>query len=120
MSYNQVLQPVEDHFSDTLLEDLALTDRVFPSRVLPNLHSALAQLADVGFTVRQFIAAQQGHKPVADLIQIYERCPTLPVVAAAPLYMDVDVGDDHPVRCLTHGLWLLETAGRRCAVLYSL
>ena len=120
MSYNQVLQPVEDHFGDALLEDLTLTDRVFPGRVLPDLHAALAQLGDVGFTVLQFIAAQQCHKPVVQIVQIYERAPMYPVVAGAPQYLDVDVGDDQPVRCLTHGLWLLETAGRRCAVLYSL
>jgi hypothetical protein len=120
MSYNEVLQPVEDHFGDTLLEDLALTDRVFAGRVLPDLHAALTQLADVGFTVRQFIAAQQGHKPVVQLVQIYDRSPMMPVVAGAPQYVDVDIGEDRPVRCLTHGLWLLETGGKRCAVLYSL
>jgi hypothetical protein len=44
----------------------------------------------------------------------------MPVLAGAPQYLDVDIGDDHPLRCLTHGLWLLEAARRRFAVLFHL
>ncbi len=121
MSYNQIFTAVEEHFDDTLLDDLVLTQRTFPSRVLPDLHLALAQLADFGFTVRHFSAAQQGHQPVFQFAQLYDPSPAVPVVAGAPQYLDVDVGDEHPVRCLTHGLWLLEGAGRRrCAVLFGL
>lgn len=118
MSYNQVFSTIEEHFDETLLEDLTLTQRIFPSRVLPDLHLALAEIADFGFTVRHFFAAQQAHQPVFQIAQLYEPCPAMPVVAGAPQYMDVDIGDDNPVRCLTHGLWLLQVAGRSCAVLY--
>jgi hypothetical protein len=120
MSYNQVFHAVEEHFDDTLLDELTLTQRSFPSRVLPDIHLALEQLADFGFTVRQFFAAQQAHHPVMQFAQLYDPSPATPVTAGAPQYLDVDVGDDRPVRCLTHGLWLLEVAGRRCAVLYCL
>lgn len=120
MSYNQVFSAIEEHFDDTLLDDLVLTHRGFPNRVLPDLHLALAQLADVGFVVRHFLAPQQCHQPVAHFTQLYDRCPATPVVAGAPQYLDVDIGDEHPLRCLAHGLWLLETAGRRCAVLFYL
>jgi hypothetical protein len=120
MSYNQVFQAVEEHFDDTLLDDLTLTHRSFPGRVLADLHAALARLADVGFKVRHFVAAQQGHQPVVQFAQLYDPSPMAPVVAGAPQYLDVDIGEDSPARCLTHGLWLLETAGRRCAVLFHL
>jgi hypothetical protein len=120
MSYNQVFTAVEEHFDDTLLDDLVLTHRSFPGRVLPDLHLALAELADVGFTVRHFFAPQQGHQPVVQFAQLYDPSPVMPVVAAAPQYLDVDVGEERPARCLTHGLWLLEAAGRRCAVLFHL
>jgi hypothetical protein len=120
MSYNQVFRAMEEHFEDTLLDDLALTYRAFPSRVLPDLHLALTQLTDAGFRVRQFVAAQQCHKPVMQFTQLYDPTPHMPVVTGAPQYLEIDVGEEHPARCLAHGLWLLETAGRRCAVLYFL
>src|SRR5262249_43452901 len=118
MSYNQVFQAVEEHFDDTLLDDLALTYRAFPGRVLPDLHLALEQLADFGFTVRHFFAAQQGLQPIMQFAQLYDPSPAMPVVAGARQYFDVDIGEARPVRCLTHGLWLLEAAGERCAVLF--
>jgi hypothetical protein len=120
MSYNQVFSAVEEHFDETLLDDLTLTQRSFPGRVLPDIHLALAELADFGFTVRHFFAAQQAHQPVVQVAQVYDPSPAMPVIAGAPQYLDVDVGEDSAVRCLTHGLWLLEVAGRRCAVLFHL
>jgi hypothetical protein len=120
MSYNQVFSTVEEHFDETLLEDLTLTQRMFPSRVLPDLHLALEELADFGFNVRHFFAALQNHQPVYQFAQVYDPSPGMPVVAGAPQYLDVDVGDEHPVRCLTHGLWLMDAVGRRCAVLFHL
>src|SRR5262245_11962126 len=101
MSYNQVFQAVEEHFDDTLLDDLALTYRACPGRVLPDLHLALEQLADFGFTVRHFFAAQQGHQPIMQFAQLYDPSPVMPVVAGAPQYFDVDIGEARPVRCLT-------------------
>jgi hypothetical protein len=118
MSYNQVFRAVEDHFDDTLLDELALTQRSFPSRVLPDLHRALAQVVDFGFTVLHFFAAQQGHQPIMQFAQLFDPSPHMPIVAGAPQYLDIDIGEDHPMRCLTHGLWLLKVAGRRCAVLF--
>jgi cell division protease FtsH len=118
MSYNQVFRAVEEHFDDTLLDELALTQRSFPSRVLPDLHRALAQLADFGFAVLHFAAAQQGHQPIMQFAQLFDPSPHMPIVAGAPQYLDIDIGEDHPMRCLTHGLWLLKVAGRRCAVLF--
>jgi hypothetical protein len=120
MSYNQVFRAVEDHFDDTLLDELTLTQRSFPGRVLPDLHLALENLADFGFTVRHFFVAQQGHGPVGHFAQLYDPSPATPLTTGAPQYLDVDIGEDRPLRCLTHGLWLLEVAGRRCAVLFCL
>jgi hypothetical protein len=120
MSYNQVFHAVEEHFDDALLDELRLTQRSFPRRVLPDLQLALEQLADFGFTVRHFFAAQQGHNPVMQFSQLYDRSPMIPVLAGAPQYLDIDIGEDRPIRCLSHGIWLLETAGRRCAVLFHL
>src|SRR5262245_1240899 len=102
MSYNQVFTAVEEHFEETLLDDLTLTHRPFPARVLPDLHLALAQLAVFGCTVRQFFAAQQVHQPVVQLAQLDDPSPAMPLVAGAPQYLDIDVGEEHPVRCLTH------------------
>ncbi len=120
MSYNQVFSAVEEHFDEVLLDEITLTRRSFPSRVLPDLHLAMEQLPDFGFTVRHFFAAEQGHHPVVQFAQVYDRAPMMPVLAGAPQYLDVDIGEDRPIRCLGHGLWLLETAGRRCAVLFHL
>jgi hypothetical protein len=120
MSYNQVFQAVEDHFDDTLLDELILTHRSFPAHVLPDLHLALKELADFGFAVRHFFVAQQGHQPVAQFVQLYDQSPVMPILAGAPQYLDVDVGEDQPLRCLTHGLWLLETGRRRFGVLFYL
>jgi hypothetical protein len=120
MSFNQVFHAVEEHFDDALLDELNLTQRCFPYRVLPDLQLALEQLADFGFTVRHFFAAQQAHQPVMQFAQIYDRNPMMPVLAGAPQYLDIDIGEEHPIRCLKHGLWLLEAAGRRCAVLFCL
>jgi hypothetical protein len=120
MSYNQVFHAVEEHFNEALLDELRLTQRSFPIRVLPDLQLAMEQLGDFGFTVRYFFAVQQAHQPVRQFAQIYDRNPMMPVLAAAAEYLDIDIGDDRPIRCLSHGLWLLETVGRRCAVLFHL
>jgi AAA+ superfamily predicted ATPase len=40
-----------------------------------------------------------------------------PAQAVPPLYEEIDIGEDRPVRCLKNGLWLLEADGTRLAVL---
>jgi hypothetical protein len=120
MSFNQIFQTVEEHFDDTLLDELTLTHRSFPSRVLPDLHLALEELADFGFSVRHFFAAQQAHQPIVQFAQLYDPSPVMPVLAGAPQYLDIDVGEDRPLRCLTNGLWLLQTGRRPFAVLFNL
>ncbi len=120
MSFNQLYRAVEEHFDEALLEDLRLTQRSFPGRVLPDLQLALDQLTDFGFRVQHFFAPQLANQPVREFAQVYDRNPLMPVVAGAPQYLDIDTGEDHPVRCLAHGLWLLEAAGRPCAVLFHL
>lgn len=117
MSYNQVFRSIEEHFDETDLEDLILTQRSFPSRVLADIHFALSDLEEFGFAVRHYFAAQQGHQPVMQFAQVYDASPPMPVVAGSPQYLDIDIGEDQPLRCLTHGLWLLTAGGRPLAVL---
>ncbi|MCI0701385.1 MAG: AAA family ATPase, partial [Planctomycetia bacterium] len=100
---------VMEHFREAPLEALSVTDRQFPPRVAADLQRAFDRLPEAGFTVVAFHATQQHGQAVRDFNQVYTRDRRNPVVAVPPKFMEIDIGEDEPIRALRDGLWLLKT-----------
>jgi hypothetical protein len=110
---------LEDHFHPTTLDDLTISERRFPFRVRADLQRAADRLFAAGVTIRRFCGVRQEHAydgiTFAGLLVEGHN----PAVAVPPQYEEVDVGEGGPVRCLKNGLWLLDEAGSRYAVLLT-
>ena len=108
------------HFGRGQLEGLSVSERQFPIRVRPDLQRAVEALFGDSVKGKQFFSMRQEHAIHSIsfgslLASNWLQSPVL----APPEYEEVDVGEDKPVRCLNVGLWLLEQAGHRYAVLLS-
>jgi cell division protease FtsH len=108
---------VRAHFADAPLEQLSLTERLFPARVSPDTQRALDRLADTPFAVDHFLCPKQNNNTVYNFQALYTRDRRNPITRAAPHHYEVDVGEDLPVRCLWNGVWLLTHRDARLAVL---
>jgi tetratricopeptide (TPR) repeat protein len=111
--YNQI----QEHFAAAPLDSIEVTTREFPARVAADLQLALDRLAGNGFDVPHFWAARQGGGPVQDFPQLYTRDRRNPPTPVPPEYVEVNVGEQEPVRCLKFGLWLLGSAGTNFLVM---
>lgn len=103
------------HFEPLALEGLVVTRRNFPHWMRPDLQKALEALF-AGLPGARFTGARIRDRDfdfrVADLAEAGEG------IAVGPAeYQDVDIGEAHPVRCLSRGLWLAERDGVRFALL---
>ncbi|APW63861.1 tetratricopeptide repeat protein [Paludisphaera borealis] len=108
---------IRSHFEPTPSGDLTITERVFPHRVRADLQRAVDRAFGGETTVSFFCGVRKryNHEGIGfnDLL-IKDR--NEPAVLVPPMYEEVDVGGDEPVRCLKNGLWLLEADGVRFAV----
>jgi cell division protease FtsH len=113
-----LIYPVlQAHFQPAALDSLVVTERSFPARVRADLQRAIDALLGQ-MKVCHFCAVRRAYAHmVAGLTDLLVRSPQDPPVTAPPEYEEVDVGEEEPVRCLKTGLWLLEVAGARLAVL---
>jgi cell division protease FtsH len=111
---------LEQHFRPISLEDLVISERQFPYRVRADLQRAIDRLFMAGTTVRHFCGIRKEYSYFEGLgfagllVEGHQ-----PAISVPPEYEDVDVGDEQPIRCMKNGLWLLEEAGTRFAVLLS-
>lgn len=103
------------HFEPLALEGLVVTRRDFPHWMRPDLQKALEALF-AGLPGARFTSARIRDRDFdfrfADLAEAGEG------IAVGPAeYQDVDIGEAHPVRCLSRGLWLAERDSVRFALL---
>jgi cell division protease FtsH len=108
---------LQAHFAPTPPEDLALTERQFPHRVRADLQRAVDGLFGGAATVSFFCGiSKRNDYDGVKFTELLIRDRHDPVQAVPPLYEEIDIGEDRPIRCLRNGLWLLESAGTRFAV----
>lgn len=109
---HQIYHAVQEHFGQTPLEELALTERTFPPRAMPDIQGAFNELDQHGYEVVQFWATtQHGTEPVQNFTALYSRDRSSPVKPSNPRYKEYDIGEDEPFRCLKDGVWLLKAEG---------
>ncbi|WP_406693619.1 tetratricopeptide repeat protein [Singulisphaera sp. Ch08] len=108
---------IRSHFEPTPPDDLTITERQFPHRVRADLQRAVDRTFDGQATVLFFCGVSKRHNYEGiSLTGLLFRDWNDPAQAVPPLYEEVDIGEDEPVRCLRNGLWLLETDGTRYVV----
>jgi len=103
------------HFTGTAPSALVTMVRQFPLHMVADVQVALDKLFSppVGF----FGLHEEYHNELefAQLMRTDRRA----VALAPPQYLDVDVGETTPVKCLRNGLWLCVHGGLRYAVVLS-
>ena len=120
---------IRRHLAPLGIGDLTVSERRFPFRVRADLQRAVDGLfadcnglgtGDAALTMLGFCGVYQEYAYEGiDFPSILTDQNHRPVLPVPPQYEEVHVGDDEPVRCLKNGLWLLESAGTRHAVLLS-
>lgn len=109
-----------DHFRPTSLDDLLLTERIFPFRVRADLQRATEALFQGKTKVCHFSGVRQSYShegmEFTGLIAARDNDPPVAVPAE---YEEIDIGEELPVRCPKSGLWLLEEGDQKFAVFLS-
>jgi cell division protease FtsH len=115
---NLVYPLIQSHFKPIPLDRLSLTERRFPHRVRADLQRAVDGLFGGPTKVlgSYGLFKHYDHNGI-DFAELLIQGNPDPAHAVPPLYEEIDIGEDQPVRCLKNGLWLLESDGIRFAVL---
>ncbi len=109
---------VKKHFAPAKLGAMVVAERAFPSRMRADLQRALDGMFGGECRLSHFTGVLvQDYGQEASLASLATGVGTF--LPTAPLYDDVDVGEDAPVRCLRGGLWLGEQNGEKFAVLLT-
>ncbi len=116
----RMIRPLlERHFRPLPLDKLTIAERRFPFRVRADLQKAIDRLFSATTAVHHFCGVRKeyarGGLQFGDLLIDGHS----PAASVPPEYEEVDIGENEPVPCLKCGLWLLEEAGCRFAVLLS-
>jgi tetratricopeptide (TPR) repeat protein len=110
---------LSEHLQSSSPEDLSITERVFPTRMRPDLQKAIEQLVTDRFkNIKFFGIKERSHDELnlSELLEPDHRNPTRPSV---PQYRELDIGEDESVRCLRNGIWLLESDNQQFVVLMA-
>jgi cell division protease FtsH len=111
---------LERHLGKPKPEDLTIAERQFPHRVRADLQRGLEEIISGEKELKRFCGISQffSHEGpnLAALIAKNEPNPSVPV---PPEYEEIDIGEDHPVRCLKIGLWLLGEGDVALAILVA-
>jgi tetratricopeptide (TPR) repeat protein len=97
----------QEHFAEAPLEKINVTLRKWPFRAAADLQRAFDSLESAGFVIKHFYATQYGGQAAQEFTQVYNRDRRNPVIAVPPQYLEIDIGEEQPVRALKDGLWLL-------------
>jgi ATP-dependent Clp protease adapter protein ClpS len=101
------------HFAGIARHELVTRTREFPGHVRADIQTAIDRLfiaplhffgvhEDSRYETLSFTRLMRQHNPPA---------------IAPPLYRDIDIGEDQPMKCLDNGLWLCRDGELRYAVL---
>ncbi len=108
---------IQEHLAQTPMEEVEVTERNFPTRMAADLQVAIDKLADSGFEVLQFYALNQHSQPPSNFTQLYTKDRRNPPTPVTPQYIEVDIGEEEPIRCLKFGTWLVRKDGVNFVVL---
>lgn len=103
------------HFRGTPLQSLVCVRRSFPLHFRADLQKALDGVFVGRSSVRAFYGVKSQHMEAAGFAALLDRKDWAPEIAP-PEYVEVDVGEAEPVRCVRRGLWLIEEDRARYAV----
>lgn len=113
----QIHALIQSHFDPTPVEDLTVTERQFPLRVRADLQRAVDGVFARETTVSFFCGVRKTHAfEGISFSELLVRDRNNPAQSVPPLFEEIDVGEEQPIRCLRNGLWLLESGGTRFAV----
>lgn len=109
---------LEEHFHGIPLEGLVCVRRSFPAHFRADLQKALDGVLGARGSLRAFHGVRSQHGNVGDFSTLLGNDTWGPSLGPVE-HVEVDVGDEEPVRCVRRGLWLLDEAGVRYAVYVS-
>lgn len=106
------------HFAPSPADTLCVTERQFPYRVRADLQRAVDRLLGEGDVAATFFCGVRKRTTIEgiSLAGLMAPDPRDPALSIPPLYEEIDIGEDRPIRCLKNGLWLLESSGRKLAL----
>ena len=111
---------VKQHFHPVPLDNITLSERQFPFRVRADLQRAVDKLFGTDTTITHFcgVRKEYAHEGVtlADCITPTDHYPA---VSSPPQYEDIDVGEEHSIRCLKNGVWFLKQGENKFVVLLA-
>jgi ATP-dependent Clp protease adapter protein ClpS len=105
------------HFADIPLDQLVATSRQFPGHMRADLQVAIDRLFSAS-PIRFFGIHERHRYETLSIATLTRDDREAPAIAPAQ-YIDVDIGENAPVKCLHNGLWLGRTDALRYAVLLS-
>ena len=99
---------IKAHFHPTPVDNLTISERRFPFRVRADLQRAIDRLFGDKTTISHFcgVRKEYSHEGIT-LTDCLVPSDHNPAVSTPPQYEEIDIGDDHPIRCLKTGLWFL-------------
>ncbi len=113
----QIHALLQSHFDPTPVQDLTITERQFPLRVRADLQRAVDRVFRGDVAVSFFCGIRKTHAfEGISFLELLVRDRNNPAHSVPPLFEEIDVGEETPVRCLKNGLWLLEADGVKFAV----
>ncbi len=117
---NAVSNLLATHFLPLSLDNITISQRQFPFRVRADLQRAIDRLFSEKTRILHFcgVRREYSHEGVT-LSDCVVESQHNPAVSIPPEYEELDIGEDHPIRVLKNGLWLLEQDGVKFAVLLT-
>lgn len=105
---------LEWHFAGIPSNEVVTRTRQFPGHMRADVQAAIDRL----FTAPlHFFGIHEEHRYETLSFTRLMRQTRNPPAIAPPLYRDVDIGEDRPMKCLDNGLWLCREGELRYAVL---
>jgi ATP-dependent Clp protease adapter protein ClpS len=105
------------HFVGIAPDQLVATSRQFPGHMRADLQVAIDRLFSAS-PIRFFGIHERHRYETLSIATLTRDDREAPAIAPAQ-YVDVDIGESAPVKCLHNGLWLCQTDNLRYAVLLS-
>lgn len=111
---------LQEHFAPEPIDNITITERIFPYRVRADLQRAVDRLFATGTVVAHFCGVLQRYNHEGlDFARLLVPDSHDPAVSVPPQYEEMDIGEESPVRCLKSGLWLLREGDHGFAVLLA-
>lgn len=108
------------HFAPEPIARIAISERTFPRRVHADLQRAIDSYFSSDVRVLRFSGINQpySHESVS-LTKCLNEDRYHKQEFVPPLYMQIDIGEPEPIRCLKSGIWFVEEDNHRYVVLYG-